>query len=71
MPYAQRMICQSGTCLIAWQGPTPVAQIAWDAVALTFILVREVDADYGGGQIVHATSKCPSNNRIGRLICVG
>ena len=22
---------QSGSCLIAWQGPTPVAQIAWDA----------------------------------------
>ena len=22
---------QSGPCLIAWQGPTPVAQIAWDA----------------------------------------
>jgi hypothetical protein len=25
------MIRQSGTCLIAWQGPTPVAQMAWDA----------------------------------------
>jgi hypothetical protein len=22
---------QSGSCLIAWQGPTPVAQIAWNA----------------------------------------
>ena len=36
---------QSGSCLIAWQGPTPVAQIAWDAAEsgwyINFLFVEQ------------------------------
>ena len=36
---------QSGPCLIAWQGPTPVAQIAWDAAEsgwyINFLFVEQ------------------------------
>jgi len=36
---------QSGSCLIAWQGQTPVAQIAWDAAEsgwyINFLFVEQ------------------------------
>jgi len=74
---------QSGPCLIAWQGPTPVAQIAWDTAEsgwyINFLSVEQPQllapllAKFrklwrSSGKPTLSFHASPDNQVIGRLI---
>ncbi len=77
---------QSGPCLIAWQGPTPVARIAWDAAEsgwyVNFLFVEQPHLLApllskfrklwrSGGKPTLSFHASPDNQVIGRLIGSG
>ncbi len=74
---------QSGPCLIGWQGPTPVAQIAWDAAEsgwyINFLFVEQPQLLAPllskfrklwrrSGKPILSFHASPDNQVIGRLI---